>query len=197
MGDGWGDVTLLLWDIHVPTGLDPSALSLPGQSRRGNAEMAIVNGNACEEIEIRVPCKPEYVRTIRKAVADFAVTMKLPECDIEALEIAISEAASNVVRHAYVGCEQAEPLRVKCSHDDGGLTVEVVDRGRGFNAPPDGVVPEVDLNREGGLGIILIKELMDRVYYVSKPNRGTRIKMLKRTRESPSGRAKRKALGVG
>lgn len=143
--------------------------------------MAVVRGKDCEVIEISVPCKPEYVRTIRKTVAEFAVTMNMPPNDIEALEIAISEAASNIVRHAYVGCEQVGPLQVRCSHGSSGLTVEVVDRGRGFNAPPDGIIPEVDFNREGGLGIILIKELMDRVCYVSKPNRGTRIKMLKRT----------------
>lgn len=158
--------------------------------------MAVVRGKVSEEIELRVPCKPEYVRTIRKTVSDFAVTMNLPPNDIEALEIAISEAASNIVRHAYVGCEQVGPLRVKCSHGDGELTVEVVDKGRGFDAPPDGVVPEVDLNREGGLGIILIKELMDNVCYVSRPNRGTRIKMFKRTCGASPGKRNRKALSV-
>jgi len=155
-------------------------------------------GSACRDsdrIEIRVPCKPEYVRTVRRAVADFAESINMPQSAIEAVEIAASEAVANIVRHAYGDARRALPVRVKCSHRGNGLTLEVVDRGRGFNAPPRGIIPEVDPDREGGLGIVLIKSLMDRVNYVSKPDEGTRIRMTKNARErmarlsrSPAGR---------
>lgn len=132
-------------------------------------------------IEIRVPCKPEYVRTIRRAIADFAETVHMPPCDIEEVQIAASEAVANIVRHAYPDLEGGKPaVRVKCSHDAGRLTVEISDRGCGFEPPPTGVIPDVDLNRDGGLGIVLITCLMDRVNYASKPNGGTRIRMTKR-----------------
>jgi anti-sigma regulatory factor (Ser/Thr protein kinase) len=138
-----------------------------------------------DAIEIRVPCKPEYVRTIRHAIADFAESVDMPRSDVEEVEIAASEAVANIVRHAYSGLDSPiPPVRVKCSHGRGKLTVEVIDRGRGFSAPAAGVIPEVDLNRDGGLGIVLIKCLMDRVNYASKPNGGTRIRMTKRARQA-------------
>lgn len=149
---------------------------------------------ACEHdgdrIELKVPCRAEYVRTIRRAVAEFAQSCGLPRTDIEEIEVAISEAVSNVVRHAYVDCDRSPSVRVKCSRSSSGLIIEVIDRGRGFAAPADGVTPDVDMNRDGGLGIILIKSLMDRVSYVSSPEEGTRIRMRKhwRTRARLKGK---------
>ena len=143
--------------------------------------------SACQSgdrIEIRVPCKPEYVRTVRRAVADFAESIDMPQSAIEAVQIAASEAVANIVRHAYDDPQRALPVRVKCSHRRNGLLLEVADRGRGFNAPPSTSMPEVDLDREGGFGIILMKSLMDRVNYVSKPDEGTRIRMTKKAREA-------------
>jgi len=138
-----------------------------------------------DALEIRVPCKPEYVRTIRRAIADFGESVEMPRADVEQVEIAASEAVANIVRHAYGGSNgDVPPVRVKCSHDQGRLTVEVSDKGRGFEPPKRGEIPDVDLNRDGGLGIILIKCLMDRVSYTSKPNGGTRIRMTKRARQA-------------
>lgn len=140
-------------------------------------------------IEIKVPCKPEYVRTVRRAVAEFAESMNMPRSAVEEVEVAASEAVANIIRHAYVGLDRLPPVRVKCSHGKCGLMVEVSDKGRGFDAPPGGVIPEVDFDREGGLGIILIKSLMDRVYYSSKPDVGTRIRMTKSTNHAIPVRA--------
>ncbi|MCE5200622.1 MAG: ATP-binding protein [Armatimonadota bacterium] len=136
-------------------------------------------------IEIRVPCKPEYVRTVRKLIAEFAESANMPPRAVEEIEIAASEAVTNIVRHAYKGCTRNPRMCVKCAQRKSGLIVEVIDNGNGFNAPPDNVVPDVDPNREGGLGITLIKCLMDRVNYVSKPDEGTRIRMLKSIQDLP------------
>lgn len=144
--------------------------------------MAAVCKRDEDKIEIRVPCKPKYVRTIRRAVADFAESINIPEAEVEEIEIAASEAVSNIVRHAYSGCKRTGGVRVKCAHQRNGFTVEVIDRGCGFDAPADHVVPEANYDREGGFGIILIKRLMDSVNYVSKPDHGTTIKMTKHVR---------------
>lgn len=146
--------------------------------------MTTVYKRDIDKIEIRVPCNPKYVRTIRRAVADFAESINMPESDIEVIELAASEAVSNIVRHAYTDCKRSGGVRVRCAHRRKCFTLEVIDNGRGFDAPPDHVVPEADFNREGGFGIILIKMLMDSVNYVSKPDRGTTIKMTKRLEKS-------------
>lgn len=143
--------------------------------------MVVGNRFNGDKLEIRVPCKPEYVRTIRRAVADFAASLNMPDSAVADIEIAASEAVANVIRHAYTGCQNLPPVRVKCAQSRSGLTVEVVDKGCGFNAPPRDVIPNVDFEKEGGLGIILIKSFMDRVYYVSRPGEGTKIRMIKRS----------------
>ncbi len=142
-----------------------------------------------DKIEIRVPCKPEYVRTIRRAVAEFALSMDMPDSAVEELEIATSEAVANVIRHAYAGYDRLPPIRVKCARRKNRLVLEIIDRGCGFDAPAQGVIPDVDLDKEGGLGIILIKSFMDRVCYFSKPGLGTRIRMTKNTVNGHGGPA--------
>lgn len=142
--------------------------------------------DSCTEdrIEIKIPCKAEYVRTVRRAVSEFAQSINMPQSAVEAVEIATSEAVANIVRHAYGDQRKPLPVVVICARGRGCMQLEVIDKGRGFNAPPQDYIPEIDYDREGGLGIILIKSLMDRVNYVSKPDAGTRIKMTKRAREA-------------
>jgi serine/threonine-protein kinase RsbW len=141
-----------------------------------------------DEIEIRVPCKPEYVRTIRRVIAEFAATHEMPKAAIEEIEVAASEAVTNIVRHAYADSRRLPRMKVKCAHRRYGLLVEVIDKGHGFRAPADEVIPnvDIDLDREGGYGILLIKCLMDTVNYVSKPDEGTKIKMTKAVHGIPT-----------
>ena len=61
-----------------------------------------------DQIEIKVPCRPEFVRTVRRAVADFAESLDVPESMIAEIEVAASEAVTNVVRHAYSGGKQED-----------------------------------------------------------------------------------------
>jgi len=141
-------------------------------------------GRACRDadtVELRVPCKPEYVRTVRTLIAEMADSVPLPPAAIEEVKVAASEAVANIVRHAYGESGAAEPVIVRCSRRGGDLTVEVVDRGVGFEVPAAGPAqaPDVSREREGGLGIFLIRSLMDSVDYWSQPNLGTRIKMIK------------------
>lgn len=149
-------------------------------ARLDGVEMGKLCDDGQDHIEIRVPCKAEYVRTVRVAAAEFARSFDLGAQDVEAIEVAVSEAVSNVIRHAYKGCAKTLPIRMRCERRGDSLRFEIEDRGRGFAAPADNVIPDPDLSREGGLGIILIKRLMDSVSYTSRPNAGTRITMTKR-----------------
>ena len=142
--------------------------------------MAKACGDA-ENVELRVPCRPEYVRTVRTLVADVAYSVPLAPEAIEEVKVAASEAVANIVRHAYGGAGTAEPIIVRCWRSAGNLTVEVIDRGVGFEVPAAGTIPSPNTLREkeGGLGIFLIRSLMDSVDYWSRPSLGTRIKMTK------------------
>lgn len=131
-------------------------------------------------VELRVPCKPEYVRTVRALVGEMADSVHLSPDAVEEVKVAVSEAVANIVRHAYSGTPDIGPVVIKCETGSGKLTLEIIDKGVGFDVPAPGGTPIPDVSREGGLGIILIRNLMDSVDYWSKPNFGTRIKMVKR-----------------
>lgn len=151
-----------------------------------------------ERIEIRAPCRPEFVRMIRRAVADFAESSNVPRSQIAEIEVAASEAVTNIVRHAYPDSDSSGyPVRVKCSHGRTGFTVEISDKGCGFRVPSGDAIPEVDLDRDGGYGIVIIKALMDSVDVKSEPKKGTRIRMTKTARRALRQAARQSAPIVG
>lgn len=146
-----------------------------------------------DDIELIVPCKPEYVRTVRAIIEDLADSVPLSREAIEEVKVAASEAVANIVRHAYDASTEPEPVVVKCSVASGKLIVEIIDRGVGFKVPADGPAPKPDISKEGGMGILLIRNLMDKVDYWSQPNLGTRIKMTKLGWTNKAGRNGKKS----
>jgi len=130
-----------------------------------------------DRVQLIIPCKPEYVRSVRELAATIAEAVPLGPASIEDLKIAVSEAVSNVVRHAYRGDCGAMLIDVVVTRGPKEIVVEVSDQGVGFE-PPDGPFAP-DLSKEGGLGILLMKKLMDGVVYWSQPGKGTRIRMFK------------------
>ncbi len=128
-------------------------------------------------IELRVPVRPEFVSVIRSMVTDLAERIRLPASSVEDVQVAVSEACANVVRHAYPqGVSDGEnTMLVRCSADDDKITTEVIDKGCGF----DGCFPRRSRDCEGGFGLILIKTLMDQVQFSSSPDAGTMIRMVK------------------
>lgn len=98
------------------------------------------------------------------------------------IQLAVDEACANVVDHAYRGMEPGM-LEVSCWLDDQGLTIQVCDWGRSFD--PEGVEePDVEAPLEertlGGLGLFLVRQVMDEVEFSFDPERGNRLRMTKR-----------------
>ncbi|HOP79797.1 MAG TPA: ATP-binding protein [Armatimonadota bacterium] len=160
--------------------------------------MAIQTCNG-DSVELRVPCKPEYVRTVRTLIAEIADSVPLSPQDIEEVKVAASEAVANIVRHAYGNSADSAPVIVRCCRSNGMLVVEIIDRGIGFCVPAASEAPPPDVSRkkEGGLGIILIRNLMDSVDYWSQPNLGTRIRMTKSRWHNRRNQKKRELLQHG
>lgn len=122
-------------------------------------------------IEMKVPAKSEYVGMIRLSVSGIASRMGFSFEAIEDLKVAISEAAANVVTHAYEDTEVGE-MTIGFGVYDNRLEVVVSDRGESFDMNEvkktvgpykhNGSDSLKDL-REGGFGLYLIKALMDKV----------------------------------
>lgn len=123
-------------------------------------------------VEIRIPAKALYVGVVRLTVSGIANRMGFSYETIEDLKVAISEAATNVVTHAY---DQGEPgeLNLGFGIYKDKLEVMISDQGESFNleevksrigpvSEKEELSPAAQL-REGGFGLYLINTLMDKV----------------------------------
>jgi serine/threonine-protein kinase RsbW len=140
-----------------------------------------------EVVELEIPARPEFVALARLMVSAMASTdAVLTDDQVDDLKIAVSEACTNAIE-AYNGRGStgpdpvpAERVVLRCWSDDLGLQVSIEDRGPGFDPAtlPDHP-PPTDPNRlkfERGLGIPLIRALVDEVRITSSPS-GTEVRL--------------------
>lgn len=129
-------------------------------------------------VRLRIPAKPEYIALGRLALTGLAQARGLDSDTIGDLKLALTEAVSNSVRHAYdsPGEGQVE-IRYELRSDR--ITVEVVDDGDGFD-PDEAPSFDGDELSEGGLGIAIIRTIADDVEIESRPGvRGSRLRFVK------------------
>lgn len=130
---------------------------------------------------LRLPSQTDNLELIRTFIAAVAKKVGFEEEDINKIELAVDEACTNVVEHAYKDRDN-ENIDIAIQIDYQKFTVIVTDKGRRFS-PADIEMPDMDQYlaelRVGGLGIYLIKTLMDEVQYYSGADGKNRVKMVK------------------
>ncbi|MDT4011423.1 anti-sigma B factor RsbW [Staphylococcus simulans] len=135
-------------------------------------------------IEMKLPTQAEYVSLIRLTLSGVFSRAGASYEDIEDAKIAVSEAVTNAVKHAYKE-EEIDPSIYLCFeiYDDK-IRVVISDQGKSFDYEekkkelgPYSENENIDFLREGGLGLFLIESLMDEVK-VNKDN-GVTISMIK------------------
>jgi len=133
-------------------------------------------------VRLRVPARAEYIALARLALTGLADIVALSEESLADLKLALTEAESNSVRHAYADGAGFVSIGYELTGD--ALAVEVVDDGRGFD--PDRPPPlEGEELTEGGLGIAIIRTIADEFELQSQPGvRGSRLRFVKRLHQS-------------
>ncbi len=130
---------------------------------------------------LQVPSSTENLALIREFVTSIGRQATLTDEDINNLELAVDEACANVIEHAY-GHDITKDVSVRATFDDEKLKISVIDEGLGFDP---GKVNEKSLDqlvherRSGGLGIRIIKSLMDEVSYEIEPGQKNELHMTK------------------
>jgi serine/threonine-protein kinase RsbW len=132
-------------------------------------------------VRLRVPARAEFVALARLALSGLADIVSLPDELLADLKLALTEAVSNSVRHAYGDGVGFVSVAYELSAD--ALAVEVVDDGQGFD--PERPPPlEGEELTEGGLGIAIIRTIADEFEVHSQPGvRGSRLRFVKRLRQ--------------
>ena len=127
------------------------------------------------------PARFEYLDEIRDAVAEVARDGGFTEKTIYSLQLAADEAASNIIEHAYEGISDAS-LFMTCDMREDQIVITMRDTGRSFN-PTSVKEPNLkaDLSERqiGGLGVYLMRKLMDTVTYETSKT-GNLLTMTKR-----------------
>lgn len=98
------------------------------------------------------------------------------------VEMAVDEACSNIIEHAYQG-EDIGPIACTCKISNDGLTIILEDEGQPFDpnavAPPD-LTSSLEDRPTHGLGLHFIRQWMDEVHYEFQPGRGNRLTLHKK-----------------
>jgi serine/threonine-protein kinase RsbW len=127
------------------------------------------------------PADFNYLDEIREFVGEIARRAGFSEKDIYSIQLAADEAASNVIEHAYAGYSNAT-FELSCDFEKDRLIITVLDHGEPFDPSK---VPLPDLKADlsdrkiGGLGIYLMRKLMDEVRY-EVTEAGNRLTLIKR-----------------
>ena len=114
-----------------------------------------------------LPAEPESVGRVRRAVAEIAVAAGVPREQVDAIRLAVSEAVTNIVLHAYGASDGEIHALAELAGDE--LWVLISDDGRGLQA-----------GRESpglGLGLALMSEVCDGFSVLERANGGTELRL--------------------
>jgi serine/threonine-protein kinase RsbW len=131
---------------------------------------------APELVELRIPARAEWVALARLAAATVANRLRFSIEEIEDVKLAVAEACAAVIQHEGHG----EFIQLNCEALADSLRVRVHDSGRHGVLAADRQHMNFDEARIAGLGIFLIRTLMDEVSYDVHPQLGTDLLMVKR-----------------
>ena len=134
------------------------------------------NGDAVT-VRLTIPARAEYITLCRLALTGIARLRELSDELLADLKLALTEAASNSVRHAY-GDKDAGVVDISYQLFSDRLVIEVTDEGEGFDpAEAEGSAAELS---EGGLGIAIIRAIADDVEFGAQPGgKGSRLRFEK------------------
>jgi serine/threonine-protein kinase RsbW len=128
-------------------------------------------------VRLTIPAKAEYITLGRLALTAIARVRPLSDETLSDLKLALTEACTNSVRHAYDHGREGK-VEIVYQLEPDRLVVEVADEGQGFEpAEPTGD-GNGDLN-EGGLGIAIIRAVADEVEIGEGASGGSRLRFVK------------------
>ncbi len=139
--------------------------------------------------ELVAPSDTRHLVRIREIVRDVASHCLETSC-VNRVILAVDEAVANVMEHAYE--EEPEPgdIRIALMADDNRFEIVITDTGREFN-PQTIEVPDmaehVKQGRRNGLGLFLMRQIMDEVSYTFVQGLRNELRMVKYARKPIEG----------
>ena len=143
---------------------------------------------SANKLELQTPSHESYLPHIRVIVGDLARKVGFDENEAAKIEMAVDEACSNVVKHAYSPdkewCWQhCDPeIRLDVRTEGSRLVIEINDHGQRFdfsNYRPVDIEDRLREMKRNGYGIFIMRNFMDEVQYNSNDQTGNTLRMVK------------------
>lgn len=131
------------------------------------------------QMHLQFPSRAENVAFARAVVASFAAQLDFTLDEIEEIRVAVSEAVTNSVIHAYQG--EIGIITLDAALRDDRLELVVTDHGRGIADVAWALLPgnTTEPEERMGLGLAFVTQYMEGVRVESAPGQGTRVFMAK------------------
>jgi len=116
-------------------------------------------------MELRFPSENRYLHMVHQLTKNLAEATGFETVEAEQIALAVDEAATNVIEHAYGG-EPGHEIEVHFDPEGESLDIVIFHEGEALDSVP---VPEFDLDklvaekRKGGLGLTIMRQMMDKV----------------------------------
>ena len=140
--------------------------------------------------QLRVPAHIDYLADLRNFVTQVGRKHRVPDKIIKAFKLAIDEAATNIIRHAYRGMSKDAFITLRAIVRKQSVTISLIDQGKYFD-PQQIKEPDlqryVQIGKRGGLGIFIMRRLMDDIDY-RKTEEGNELRL---TKKLPVGKMNR------
>ena len=131
---------------------------------------------AAHAVHLTIPAKAEYITLVRLALTGLWRLRSFSEEALADLKVAVTEACSNSVRHAY-GEGREGVVKIDYELHSDRVVIEVSDDGTGFDA--EQWERERGELTEGGLGLAIIRSLTDEVELGNGRGAGSRLRLVK------------------
>ena len=136
----------------------------------------MIPANTSRVVELKIPSELGYERVAREAVATVARRLGFSPERIEELKTAVDEACTNAIRHGNKPDARMKVV-VVLTADETKLDILVKDSGAGDSPPSEVVAPDIQAqvegrDRKGGLGLWLIRQMVDEAYFVEDDESG-------------------------
>ncbi len=143
-----------------------------------------VSENMGKSYELCISSQLSNLATVAEFVAHSASLAGLDEDQVFAVQMAVDEACTNTMEHAYEGRQDGEVF-ICCYLEGGDFVVRITDHGKPFepaSIPSPDVSSPLEERGVGGLGIFFMRRLMDSVEFRFDAIRGNEVTMRKRRR---------------
>ena len=135
-----------------------------------------------EHVHLKIESKTEKLSAVREFVSDAARKFGFAEESVGKIALAVDEACTNVIKHSYNYAPNKE-IDIRIIAENGVFEIVITHQGKTFD--PDAVKPPdmreyLSHYRKGGLGIHLMRSLMDTVEYRVRPDKKSEVHLFKR-----------------